>query len=417
VRFRLSRSDGWFLVGLVGILVVVVLVVGGVQRWEASIDEGNEIVSLGVSHFSGIHVSVPTDVATATPGLMVDCAGVGNCFEIRDGGTPVAQWGDGGAFTGSGARTFSGLVNANGGIAVDTSAFTVADATGNTVVSGTLAVSGTSTLAGLANADGGIAVDTSAFTVADATGNTVVSGTLTVSGTSTLAGLANADGGIAVDTSAFTVADATGNTVVSGTLTVSGTSTLAGAVNADGGIAVDTSAFTVADATGNTVVSGTLTVSGTSTLAGLANADGGIAVDTSAFTVADATGNTVVSGTLAVSDTSTLAGGLTVSAGGLDVAGGVFEMSHTEITNSYDLTPTSTLYIVNSTGATVITPTACSNLGQMLFFYGDDNNGVTIAKANLLTTDGNDVAIDQYDLVGFMCVTTKWALMFEANLQ
>jgi len=337
VRFRLSRSDGWFLVGLVGILVVVVLVVGGVQRWEASIDEGNEIVSLGVSHFSGIHVSVPTDVATATPGLMVDCAGVGNCFEIRDGGTPVAQWGDGGAFTGSGARTFSGLVNANGGIAVDTSAFTVADATGNTVVSGTLAVSGTSTLAGLANADGGIAVDTSAFTVADATGNTVVSGTLTVSGTSTLAGLANADGGIAVDTSAFTVADATGNTVVSGTL--------------------------------------------------------------------------------AVSDTSTLAGGLTVSAGGLDVAGGVFEMSHTEITNSYDLTPTSTLYIVNSTGATVITPTACSNLGQMLFFYGDDNNGVTIAKANLLTTDGNDVAIDQYDLVGFMCVTTKWALMFEANLQ
>ena len=297
MRFRLSRSDGWFLVGLVGILVVVVLVVGGVQRWEASIDEGNEIVSLGVSHFSGIHVSVPTDVATATPGLMVDCAGVGNCFEIRDGGTPVAQWGDGGAFTGSGARTFSGLVNANGGIAVDTSA------------------------------------------------------------------------------------------------------------------------FTVADATGNTVVSGTLTVSGTSTLAGLANADGGIAVDTSAFTVADATGNTVVSGTLAVSDTSTLAGGLTVSAGGLDVAGGVFEMSHTEITNSYDLTPTSTLYIVNSTGATVITPTACSNLGQMLFFYGDDNNGVTIAKANLLTTDGNDVAIDQYDLVGFMCVTTKWALMFEANLQ
>ena len=187
----------------------------------------------------------------------------------------------------------------------------------------------------------------------------------------------------------------------------------------------------MADATGNTVVSGTLAVSGTSTLAGLANANGGIAVDTSAFTVADATGNTVVSGTLAVSGTLTAAtavtvtsGGLVVSAGGVDVAAGglavsagFLDLSSVSITDSQDLTPTGTVYVVNSTGATTITPTACSDIGRMLFMYGDDANNVTVASTNLLTTDGNAVVIDQYDLAGFMCVGTKWALMFEANLQ
>ena len=48
----------------------------------------------------------------------------------------------------AGATTFTGLLNADGGIAVDTNAFTVAgDGTGNTAIAGTLGVTGESTLA------------------------------------------------------------------------------------------------------------------------------------------------------------------------------------------------------------------------------------------------------------------------------
>ena len=47
----------------------------------------------------------------------------------------------------SGASTFTGLLNANGGIAVDSNKFTVADGTGDTAIAGTLGVTGESTLA------------------------------------------------------------------------------------------------------------------------------------------------------------------------------------------------------------------------------------------------------------------------------
>ena len=128
-------------------------------------------------------------------------------------------------------------------------------------------VAGTLTASGLLSANGGIAVDTNAFTVADSSGNTAIAGTLNVTGITTLTGALNANGGIAVDTNSFTVAgDGTGNTVVAGTFTASGV------VNANGGIAVDTDKFTVADGTGNTAIAGTLTASG------LVNANGGLMI-------------------------------------------------------------------------------------------------------------------------------------------
>ena len=53
----------------------------------------------------------------------------------------------------------------------------------------TLDVTGVTTLTGALNANGGISVDTSAFTVADTTGNTAIAGTLNVTGTTTLGNL------------------------------------------------------------------------------------------------------------------------------------------------------------------------------------------------------------------------------------
>jgi len=111
------------------------------------------------------------------------------------------------------------------------------DSSGNADFDGTLSAGGAFSAAGLASLNGGIAVDTDKFTVADATGNTAISGTLDVIGVSQLAtgggatsaggvfsaaGLASLNGGIAVDTDRFTVADTTGNTTIAGTLDVTG---------------------------------------------------------------------------------------------------------------------------------------------------------------------------------------------------
>lgn len=124
--------------------------------------------------------------------------------------------------------------------------FTVTDAgtTGNGDFSGTLTVDGISTLTGAAALNGGITVDSTAFTVADTTGNVATTGSLTASGAAAL------NGGITVDTSAFTVADTSGNVATTGTLVVSpGSSTLA--------------ALTVTDTlavTGNATLSGDVTI-------------------------------------------------------------------------------------------------------------------------------------------------------------
>ena len=162
--------------------------------------------------------------------------------------------------------------------------------------SGTLSVTGITTLSGALNANGGIAVDTNAFTVADVTGNTSIAGTLSVTGVTTLTGALNANGGITVDTSNFTVdgttgavstastLNASGATTLGSTLGVTGITTLTGLLNANGGIAVGTNKFTVASATGNTLVAGTLSVTGTSTFTGALTATGGVVGNASTAT-------------------------------------------------------------------------------------------------------------------------------------
>ncbi len=156
-------------------------------------------------------------------------------------------------------------------------------------------------LIGSATSD--ITFNTDKFTVAGATGNTVVAGTLTVTGATTqtgaltVAGLITANGGvtlgagddligsstsdITINTDKFTVAGASGNTAVGGTLAVTGATTFTGAVTANGGITLgagddligsstsditfNTNKFTVAGASGNTVIAGTLTQTGVAT--------------------------------------------------------------------------------------------------------------------------------------------------------
>ena len=142
-------------------------------------------------------------------------------------------------------------VNTTGDFSVATNKLTVASASGNTAVAGTLNVTGATSLSSLATS--GAATIGGALNVTGATtltGNLTVPGNLAVTGTSTL----------------------TGNTAVTGTLGVTGASTLE-SVGVTGAATVGTTlgvtgATTLASVgvTGNTTLTGDLAANGNTTL-------------------------------------------------------------------------------------------------------------------------------------------------------
>lgn len=134
-------------------------------------------------------------------------------------------------------------VNTTGDFSVATNKLTVASASGNTAVAGTLGVTGATSLSSLATS--GAATIGGALNVTGATtltGNLTVPGNLAVTGTSTL----------------------TGNTAVTGTLGVTGASTLA-SVGVTGAATVGTTL----GVTGNTTLTGDLAANGNTTLGNL----------------------------------------------------------------------------------------------------------------------------------------------------
>ena len=294
--------------------------------FEGSTDDGFETVLTVVNPTADNTITLPNvtgtvvttgDNGTVTSGMILDGT-IGNAEINSSADIEVSKLGAGAAntvlvtdFTGNTVQfatslnltgsvtanagfTTSGTTAFNAGFSASSSAFQVANVTGNVSTTGTLGVSGLTSL------DGGINVD-DAFTVTDSNGNVTTTGTLAVSG------LASLDGGIDVD-GAFTVADSNGNTSTTGTLGVSGLASL------DGGINVD-DAFSVADTTGNISstgalnVSGNITSSGTLNTTGLASLDGGIDVD-GAFTVANTSGNINTTGTLSASGLASFDGGI-----------------------------------------------------------------------------------------------------------
>jgi len=158
----------------------------------------------------------------------------------------------------SALQVSNAAVNTTGDFSVATNKLTVASASGNTAVAGTLAVTGATSLSSLITS--GAATIGGALNVTGATtltGNLTVPGNLAVTGTSTL----------------------TGNTAVTGTLGVTGASTLA-SVGVTGAATVGTTlgvtgaatVGTTLSVTGNTTLSGNLAANGNTTL-GDANTD------------------------------------------------------------------------------------------------------------------------------------------------
>ena len=131
-------------------------------------------------------------------------------------------------------------VNTTGDFSVATNKLTVASASGNTAVAGTLAVTGATNLSSLATS-----------------GAATIGGTLNVTGATTLTGNLTVPGNLAV-TGTSTL---TGNTAVTGTLGVTGASTLA-SVGVTGAATVGTTL----GVTGAATVGTTLGVTGNATL-------------------------------------------------------------------------------------------------------------------------------------------------------
>jgi hypothetical protein len=114
----------------------------------------------------------------------------------------------------SGAATIGGALNVTGATTL----------TGNLTVPGNLAVTGTSTLTGATGVIGNFAVNTNKFTVAAASGDTVIAGTLGVTGTVTASGNLSASGILGGNTLSIN-----GNSSMTGNLNVLGNTTLGNA--------------------------------------------------------------------------------------------------------------------------------------------------------------------------------------------
>ena len=148
------------------------------------------------------------------------------------------------------------LRDGTGGFSAEDVNVATLDATGNSTIGGTFAVTGVSTLTGLLNANGGIAVDTNNFTVdgitgavdtastLNADGATTLGSTLAVTGATTLSSTLGVTGNVTASADLDVTSNATvggtlgvtGATTLSSTLAVTGTSAFTGAITASGGV-------------------------------------------------------------------------------------------------------------------------------------------------------------------------------------
>lgn len=123
------------------------------------------------------------------------------------------------------------------------------------------------------------------------------------------------------------------------------------------------------------------------------------------------TGPLTVSGAGVISGTSTLVGNVTLSA--LLKPG----FSNETITNGETLTPTVTVYALDSAGAVTMTLAASASEGQLLILIGDDNYTITVADTNLRSHDGAAMAIGQYDTATFIYQDSEWIELSESANQ
>ena len=151
------------------------------------------------------------------------------------------------------------LRDGSGGFAAGAVNVVTLAASSNATVGGTLGVTGVTTLTGLLNANGGIAVDTNNFTVNGTTGAVSTASTLNADGAVTFGDTLT----VTDATTLQTTLDVTGDVTASADLDVTANATVGGTLGV----------------TGNTTLSANLTVTGTSAFTGAITATGGVVGD------------------------------------------------------------------------------------------------------------------------------------------
>jgi len=229
------------------------------------------------------------------------------------------------------------------------------------------------------NTSGDFSVATNKLTVASASGNTAVAGTLGVTGATTLSSTLGVTGATTLASVAVTGAATAASVATTGNI-----STSAGTITSYGAIS-QTQAGQNNSLAGNLAVTGNLNVTGVTTLSGNVSLPGNLAVtgdfavNTNKFNVAASSGNTLVAGTLGVTGTTSVA---TINASG-----------NASITGTLGVTAATTLGDLSTTGNTVI-----GNAGTDLLTINSDNitvpnlTPVTLDQANdkLLILDATD---------------------------
>lgn len=96
--------------------------------------------------------------------------------------------------------------------------------------------------------------------------------------------------------------------------------------------------------------------------------------------------------------------------GNLDLISGVLQPSFADetITNGETLTPTYTVYALDSASAVTVTLAASADEGQLLVLIGDDAYTITIADTNIRTSDGAAATLGQYDVIVFVYQDSEW---------
>jgi len=82
----------------------------------------------GYTNFTGLNIEVPTQIATATPGVVINSSGVGNPLEVRKAKTPVFYVDVDGNVTYTGVTSAGGLVGAAVGVRAPTAVGTATPA-------------------------------------------------------------------------------------------------------------------------------------------------------------------------------------------------------------------------------------------------------------------------------------------------
>lgn len=191
------------------------------------------------------------------------------------------------------ASTYTGLLKTSDTGAINSTLKTISDGSGN---DSALQLSTTSV--NIAAASGNFTIATDKLTVAGASGNTAVAGTL------------SATGNFAINTNKFNVTAASGNTtcagsltLTTGSLTVGGSTSVAGNITTNGYVILNNAYGIQQNSAG-----GSNTFAGTSTFNGLAVFNGGISFNSN-ITLAN---NLTVNGTTTLNSVAALNGNITL---------------------------------------------------------------------------------------------------------